>query len=136
VLIAAPSPCATRKYLANGTIPLTWFEWADDNSDQILNISINDDNDLENDETIRRQTEGTDGNATLGASAATVTIVDDDDVPGEIQFSSSVYSIDENIRYAIITIERVNGAIQQSRSPTLPVTVQPLQVPITRQPAA
>jgi len=93
-------------------ITTTKLEWADgDNSDKTLNIAINDDSVIEIDETILLQFRGSaylDGGANLGASAATVTIVNDD-MPGEARFSSANYTVAEDGAFINVFVERING---------------------------
>ncbi len=91
----------------------TRLEWADgDSSDKSIDITIIDDAAYEGDETIELELGSMAtvyGGANLGATKATVTIVEDD-VPGKIQFSSSAYRVDENARYVQIFVERIDGS--------------------------
>lgn len=88
------------------------LEWIDgDSIDKTFDITINDDSLFEDDETILLALENRAlvyGGASLGSSAATLTIVDND-VPGEVQFSSATYSVNEGGSFIEIFVDRLNG---------------------------
>ena len=88
------------------------MKWADgDSSDKTVDITIYDDEVFEGDETIQLELDHPEfvtGGASVGLSAASVVIVDNEE-PGEIQFSSTEYTVAENGGYIEITVERING---------------------------
>jgi len=94
------------------TIIPTTLEWLDgDSNDKTIEISIREDDTLEGDETFLLELDTevfVSGDVSLGISAATVTIIDND-VPGEIQFSNASYTVSEDGNFASIIVERING---------------------------
>lgn len=69
-------------------------------------IRIVDDSSVENDETIFLRLSGPGGGAALGATNATLTIIDNDTVGGKLNFSSAAFSTNENSGVAVITVAR------------------------------
>ena len=106
-----PAPGAAYFPFDYGRIATVVLEWADgDSSDKTLEIVIWDDSTSELDESFFLELDAfAFGGASLGLSAATVTIIDND-VPGEIQFNSSGYTVAENGTFASIVVERINGS--------------------------
>lgn len=98
----------------------TRLEWADgDSSDKTLEITVNDDTLIEDDETILLQLKSdvhVYGGASLGISAATVTIKDDEtddsgsDGTGELQFENISTIVNETDGTATVTVTRTNGS--------------------------
>ena len=94
---------------ASGTL-----SWADgDVADKTFTVTINGDTEIEPDEILDVTLLSPTGGAELGAqAAATVTIVDDDNSPGALEFSGAVYALDEGDAGATlvtITVTRTGG---------------------------
>jgi hypothetical protein len=84
-----------------------------DGSDKTFTVAINDDYDIEGNETFDLTLANVTGGAKLGEpKKAEVTINDDDGtpLPGTLQFSSPAYEIGEGDELAKITVSRVNGS--------------------------
>jgi ribosomal protein L35AE/L33A len=96
---------------ANSSGTLRWDLF--DGSDKTITVTINDDQDIEGDETFNLTLENPTGGATIGDPAVMeVTIIDNDGpIPfGTLQFSSSAYGIEEDKGLAKIIVSRVNGS--------------------------
>lgn len=90
---------------ANGTL-----SWADmETGNKTFNITVANDSDVEDDETITVTLSNPTGGASLASPiSATVTILDNDSA-GDIQLSASTYEGDEDAGTITITVRRVNG---------------------------
>jgi ribosomal protein L35AE/L33A len=91
---------------ASGTL-----NFADGQTSATFTVTILDDTIFEGNETFTVALSSPTGGATLGSpSLATVTIVDNEQPqPGQFQFSSATYSVNENGGSITITVNRVNG---------------------------
>jgi uncharacterized delta-60 repeat protein/uncharacterized repeat protein (TIGR01451 family) len=65
---------------------------------------------VEGNETVNLFLTNVTANSTLGLSTSTLTIVDDDFAPGQFNFSSAVYSVNEYETNITITVIRTNGS--------------------------
>jgi uncharacterized delta-60 repeat protein len=74
-------------------------------------VPILDDILVEGNETISLILSNATGNAVLGVTNATLTIVDNDFSPGIIYFSSLAYSVSESSSNAVISLFRTNGSL-------------------------
>ena len=98
---------ATSDYTAaSGT--LNWSHA--DSAAKTFTVAISDDSSYEIDETINLTLSNASGGATLGTSTSTLTITDNDAVPGTLAFSATNYSVDETAITATITISRSGGS--------------------------
>ncbi|MEN8219751.1 MAG: Calx-beta domain-containing protein, partial [Pseudomonadota bacterium] len=92
---------------------LTWTDKA--SNDQIVTVNITDDSINEDEETFKLKLLNAIGGATIGEPAtAEVTIIDDDDEEGTLQFSSATYNVNETGGTITVTVKRINdkeGAI-------------------------
>jgi Leucine-rich repeat (LRR) protein/ribosomal protein L35AE/L33A len=88
------------------------LNWSDgDASDKTFTVDINDDTDVEGDETFNLTLTNATGGATIGdPSTAEVTIVDKPVNHGTLQFSPATYSVNEDGVSVEITVTRVNGS--------------------------
>jgi subtilisin family serine protease len=95
--------------ISSGT--LTWNHG--DPTNKTFTVSIQDDSDLEGSENFTVTLSNPSGGASLGTpSLATVTITDDEipTSPGNLQFSTPNYSVNENGASSTITVTRTNGS--------------------------
>ena len=92
----------------------TTVTWGDgDTADKNVTITLVDDSASEGTETVNLSLGNVTGGASIGSpSAATVNIEDDEapPVPGELQFDSATYSVNETAGTATITVNRINGS--------------------------
>jgi hypothetical protein len=90
------------------------LNWGDgDTGNKTFTVSINNDTEVENNETFSLNLENATGGATTGDPDTTVvTIIDDDSTsePGTLQFSFATYDVDEGDGYVTITVTRVDGS--------------------------
>jgi urease beta subunit len=89
--------------------------WADgDGSSKSFTIPILDDSEVEGDERFRVRLQDPTGGAELGTNFTTVNITDDDDStepnPGELEFTSGSYSVNEDANTVTITVQRTGGS--------------------------
>lgn len=102
------SATAGSDYLMqNGTL-----DWADgDSADKIITVTINDDSQLEPDETFTLSLSGAVGAAPGNPATATVTITNDDAAqPGSLQFEDASYFIAEDGVSMVVGVNRVGGS--------------------------
>ncbi|WP_304437818.1 calcium-binding protein, partial [Cylindrospermopsis sp. CR12] len=104
----APPAIAGEDY-TNTPITVTL---ADGQTSKKVTIPLIDDSIYEPTETVNLTLSNPTGGATLGTrQTATLTIIDNDAVPGVIQFSNGTYSINENeTPVTAITLARINGS--------------------------
>ncbi len=76
----------------------------------LFSVRLLDDALLEGNETVALTLESPGGGATIGGSAATLTIVENDR-PGDFMFSEPVYTANENGGSTVITVLRTNGNV-------------------------
>jgi ribosomal protein L35AE/L33A len=82
-----------------------------DTSDKSCIVSILDDTFYEGNETFNLSLKNTTGGARIGKQKkAVVTIIDNDDSRGTLQFSSATYSVDEDGGSVKITVIRIHGS--------------------------
>jgi hypothetical protein len=82
-----------------------------DTDDKTCTASIVDDTDVEDDETFSLSLKNPTGGAEIGdPDTAIVTIFDNDEQPGTLQFSSDTYYAGENGGPVVITVIRVDGS--------------------------
>src|SRR6185295_12725421 len=72
-------------------------------------VTIINDSQVNGNQTVQLFLSNPTGPATLGLSAATLTIIDDDFSPGTLVFSTANYSVSESAGFATITLLRTNG---------------------------
>ncbi len=89
----------------------TTLSWANgDTADKFCTLPIIDDTLVESSETVLLSLANPTGGATLGTpSTATLTIIDND-VSGELSFSTSSYQVDEDVGAAAVTVRRTGGS--------------------------
>lgn len=86
------------------------LSWSDgDSADKSFTVTVTDDASYELDETINLTLSNVSG-ATLGTSSATLTITDNDAVPGSLALSSATYTVAESGGTATITVSRTGGS--------------------------
>ena len=91
---------------ASGTL-----NWADgDSAGKTFTVTITDDGTVESNETVNLTLSSPTGGATLGTNDTAVLTIQDDEVPGVLQFSSATYSVNENAGTATITVTRTGGS--------------------------
>ncbi|HEY6228596.1 MAG TPA: Calx-beta domain-containing protein, partial [Verrucomicrobiae bacterium] len=78
-------------------------------------VSIRDDSTAEVDETVKLQLLNPTGGATLGRTAATLVIVDNDFGAGRINFATNALAVDEGNGTVTITVQRVGGSVGSSQ---------------------
>ena len=89
------------------------LSFADGELSQTFSVELIDDANYEGDETLNLILSNPTGGAGLGAPAlAILTISENDPVPpsGSLQFSAPIYTVEENITSATITVTRVGGS--------------------------
>ncbi|WP_304437817.1 Calx-beta domain-containing protein, partial [Cylindrospermopsis sp. CR12] len=91
--------------------PIT-VTFANGETSKTVTIPLIDDSIYEPTETVNLTLSNPTGGATLGTqNTATLTIIDNDAVPGVIQFSNETYSINENgTPVTAVTLTRINGS--------------------------
>jgi hypothetical protein len=96
------------------SIPSTSLEWVDgDSADKTIDITIFDDIEAEDDETILLKFNGVYafGGASQGISTTVITIVDDEAGPsGELQFANTNITVNETDGTGTATVTRSNGS--------------------------
>jgi Leucine-rich repeat (LRR) protein len=82
-----------------------------DDYDKTITVEINDDNEIEGDETFDLTLENPNG-VELGETSTTVVTIDDDETPpqGILQFSSPLYEFDEGEETVNIPVKRIGGS--------------------------
>ena len=92
---------------AAGTLNFTNGE-----TSKTFTIAITDDASFEGNETVNLALTSPTGGATLGSPASAVLTITDNEVaqPGQFQFSSATYSVNENGGQVTLTVNRVNGS--------------------------
>jgi ribosomal protein L35AE/L33A len=107
------SATAPGDYIAINSDTLRW-ELLDDPA-KTFTVTINDNAEIEGSEIFNLTLSNPTGGATIGdLDTTTVTIVDDDDGPGTLQFSLAEYSFNENSSSINVPVRRVgdkNGAV-------------------------
>jgi FtsP/CotA-like multicopper oxidase with cupredoxin domain len=92
-------------------VPVTTLNFADTQTNATFDIIILDDLTFEGNETFTVALSNATGGATLGApSSAVVTITDNDEGPGALQFSAATYSVAENGGTLTVTVDRIGGS--------------------------
>ena len=86
---------------------LTWAP--DDMENKGCEVEILDDTDIEGDETVVFRLSDVTGGASVGEQDTTVLNIEDDDGPGELSFTMSSYSVDEDAGVATVDVQRTNG---------------------------
>jgi C1A family cysteine protease len=86
--------------------------FADGVTSRTFTVSITNDSSMENNETIQVSLSNPTGGAVLGNPASAVISIQDDDIsrPGQLQFSSSAYTVNESNASVSITVSRINGS--------------------------
>lgn len=85
------------------------LNFASGQTNRTFTIPITDDTAVESDETVNLRLFNPTGDATLGQTNATLTIVDNDFAPGRLNFSVTNYTADESAGTALITVTRNGG---------------------------
>ncbi|MDH5517697.1 MAG: S8 family serine peptidase [Gammaproteobacteria bacterium] len=87
------------------------LNWANgDATDKTFTVAIDNDTAYELDETIALTLSNATGGAALGTSSATLTITANDAAPGDLAFTASTYSVNENGSSVTITVSRTSGS--------------------------
>jgi len=100
---------SSSDYSTTSSSALQWLDG--DAADKIFDITINDNSAVDGEKTINLALVSvTDGGATIGSqNTTTVTIVDDESIPGDVSFDAATYAVAENGSYIDITVDRLNG---------------------------
>jgi len=102
------NPGTNADYVAFGGTQLQWYDG--DATDKTFDITINDDSVVDGDKTINLTLGSAEGGADIGAqNVATLTIVDDESIPGNISFDAAIYAVAEDGRYIDIIVSRLDG---------------------------
>lgn len=91
----------------------TTLNWADgDATAKTLNVSLVDDAVFEGNETLSLALGGPTGGATIGTRSTAALTINDNEVasPGQVQFDSATYPVDEGAGSVTVTVNRVGGS--------------------------
>ncbi len=100
------TPGATNDYTAVNNLTVTF---ANGQTTRTVTVPVNNDSLVEPDETIGLRLFSPGNGATLGQTNAVLTIIDDDFLPGRLNFSAAAYATNENAGAIILTVTRTGG---------------------------
>lgn len=83
--------------------------FGDGQVEKTVQVPIRNDSTIEQDETVNLRLYNPGGGATLGLTNAVLTIIDDDYLPGRINFTTTAYATNEDAGAALITVTRTGG---------------------------
>ncbi len=101
-----PAALGTDYYATNGVLTL-----GDGETNKSFAVRLSDNTLVQQDRTVNLRLLNPGGGATLGLSNAVLTIIDNDYLPGRLNFSAATYATNKHAGAATITVTRTGGSL-------------------------